>query len=183
MVLAGGGASELLLLLLELDELLELVLVGGMHGWMATDSWSEPFGITSWLEPGGGLLLPLAWVTWASEQGGTASVTSLFCGGITTVRTPGLVSAVDTTSELELEELLLLPHAATPMQTAATAMSAADSLRLLRVGLPWSRRIHPPLSPAALVPTAPRVKRWAFQQMEGSAVAPARHVGVEGRRD
>jgi hypothetical protein len=64
MVLAGGGSAELLLLLLlELDELLELVLVGGWQGWMATDSWSEPFGITSWLEPGGGLLLPLAWVT------------------------------------------------------------------------------------------------------------------------
>lgn len=67
MVLAGGGMLELELLEeLLLDELeleLEPVMVGGWHGWIATVSASEPFGIRISLEPGGGVELPLDCVT------------------------------------------------------------------------------------------------------------------------
>jgi hypothetical protein len=64
--------------------------------------------------------------TLASEHGGTTIVSGVCCLGITTVRTPGFCRAADTGSWLELEELLLEPHAVIAAPTApAVRMPAA----------------------------------------------------------
>jgi hypothetical protein len=96
-VLAGGGAIVALLLeLLEL-ELLELELDGEPHGSMATVCVSVLLGITISFEPGGMVLEPDCTAE-ASEQEVTAIVSGLCWWGITTVRTPGLISAAATGS-------------------------------------------------------------------------------------
>jgi hypothetical protein len=119
---AGGAALDWLLL-----ELLLLELPGGMQGWMATVSVSVLFGITSWFEPGGGLVLP-DWATLASEHGGTTIVSGLCCFGMTTVRTPGFIKAMETASWLELEELLeLLPQAMSEVATATLVTTPAPT--------------------------------------------------------
>jgi hypothetical protein len=128
-VLEGGGpgGAEPELLLLELLELLELD--GGIHGWIATVWVNVSGGITISFEPGGTAAVPDC-TTSASEQGGTAIVSDAFCLGIWTVRMPGFMSAVDTASELELEELLLLlpPQALRPTLTLASAAVTASHL-------------------------------------------------------
>src|SRR4029453_11257287 len=68
--------------------------------WIATVWVSVPLGTTTVLEPGGGPLAPVC-ETAATEQGGTMTVRSLCCLGTTTVRTPGICSAVETASEDE----------------------------------------------------------------------------------
>jgi hypothetical protein len=93
-VLAGGGAI-VALELLEL-ELLELEL-GEPHGSIATVWVSVLLGITISFEPGGIALEPDC-TTGASEHDVTAIVNGLCCCGMTTVRTPGLMSAAATGS-------------------------------------------------------------------------------------
>jgi hypothetical protein len=95
-VLAGGGEIVgLLLELLELELLLELAVP---HASIATVWVSVLLGITIMFEPGGTVLLPDWDTTAASEQEVTAIVNGLCCLGITTVLTPGLVSAAVTGS-------------------------------------------------------------------------------------
>jgi hypothetical protein len=120
-VLAAGGAAEELLLELEL---LLLEPPAAIHGWIATVSVSVLRGTTSWLDPGGMAVLPDC-ATLASEQGGTTIVSGVCCLGITTVRTPGFISAVDTGSWLELDELLLDPHAVKPAASAVVVRMQA----------------------------------------------------------
>jgi hypothetical protein len=94
-VLAGGGAIAPLL---ELElELLELELEGEPHGSIATVWVSVLLGITISFEPGGIVLLPDC-TTDASEHEVTAILSGLCCCGMTTVRTPGLMSAAATGS-------------------------------------------------------------------------------------
>jgi hypothetical protein len=144
-VLAAGGAAEELLL--ELELLLEAP--AAMHGWIATVSVSELRGTTSWLDPGGMVVLPDC-ATLASEQGGTTIVSGVCCLGITTVRTPGFCSAVETGSWLELDELLLEPHAVTPAAMAmvvrmpAPVRAAAGDLLVMP-----SSRLSRPVPPRA----------------------------------
>jgi hypothetical protein len=124
-VLAGGGAIVALLELLEL-ELLELELDGEPHGSMATVCVNVLLGITISFDPGGMLLDPDCTAV-ASEHDVTAIVSGLCCRGITTVRTPGLISAAATGSILEL--LLELPPPPLPPQPviATTAMHVAKA--------------------------------------------------------
>jgi hypothetical protein len=91
-------------------------LLGGGHGCTATVWVIVPCGTTIWFEPGGIFELPDC-ATVASEHGGTAMVRSLCCLGITTVRTPGVCSAVLTASCCDFE---LLPHAASAMPATTT---------------------------------------------------------------
>jgi len=126
-VLAGGGAIvgalELELLLLELLE------PGEPQGSIATVWVSVLFGITISFDPGGIELLPDCATTAASEHDVTAIVSGLCCFGITTVLTPGLIRAVLTGSELELEEPPpLLPHAANPAALAQIIRAIARRL-------------------------------------------------------
>jgi hypothetical protein len=94
-VLAGGGAIVALLELLELE--LELELIGEPQGSIATVCVSVLLGITISFEPGGIALEPDC-TTGASEHEVTAIVNGLCCCGMTTVRTPGLMSAAATGS-------------------------------------------------------------------------------------
>jgi hypothetical protein len=135
-VLAGGGA---IVALLELLELLELELDGEPHGSIATVCVSVLLGITISFEPGGILLEPDC-TTGASEHEVTAIVSGLCCWGITTVRTPGLMSAAATGSWLELLLLLLEPPppllpqpviATTAMHVAVAATTRVAAVRLL----------------------------------------------------
>jgi hypothetical protein len=127
-VLDGGGCAELLEEEPPLDPPLdppdEDEELGGGQGCTAIVCVSVPCGTTTEFEPGGIFELP-DWVTAASEHAGTAMVRSLCCFGITTVRTPGFISAVDTASICELDDLL--PHAARP--SAATAARIAPEMR------------------------------------------------------
>jgi hypothetical protein len=83
------------------------------------------------LDPGGIFELPDC-ATVASEQGGTATVRSPCCLGMTTVRTPGVWSAVVTGSIELLDELL--PHALNPSATAAAPIPI-DALKATPVML------------------------------------------------
>src|SRR3954470_24392481 len=85
------------------------------HGCTAIVSVCASFGTTTVFEPGGGFLSPTLSVSAWSHVGMT-TVRSLCCVGITTWRTPGVCSAVETGSPDELlDELLLLPpHALNP---------------------------------------------------------------------
>jgi hypothetical protein len=132
-VLAGGGA---IVALLELELELELELIGEPHGSIATVWVIVLLGITMSFEPGGIVLLPDC-TTDASEHDVTAIVSGLCCWGMTTVRTPGLMSAAATGSWLEL--LLLEPPpplepqpviatTATHVATAATGRVTAERL-------------------------------------------------------
>jgi hypothetical protein len=94
-VLAGGGAIVALLELLDELELEELD--GDPHGSTATVCVSVLLGITISFEPGGIVLEPDC-TTAASEQDVTAIVSGLCWRGMTTVRTPGLISAAATGS-------------------------------------------------------------------------------------
>jgi hypothetical protein len=87
---------------------------GGGQGWTATVCVRVPGGTTIWFEPGG-IFEPPDCVTDASEQGGTAIVRSPCCFGITTVRTPGFWSAVETASIC-----FFLPQALTPSVRSTT---------------------------------------------------------------
>jgi len=146
-VLAGGGAIAALLLLLELELLLELC--GDPHGSIATVCVRVLFGITTSLDPGGTLVLPDSATTAASEQGGTATVSALCCLGMTIVLTPGLWSAAETGSVLDiLEELPQADStavAAARMTAAGTTRDAAE-LALLIISPPAGRF-------ASLIPT------------------------------
>jgi hypothetical protein len=93
-VLAGGGAT-VVLELLELE--LELELIGEPHGSIATVCVIVLLGITISFDPGGIWLEPDC-TTGASEHEVTAIVSGLCCCGMTTVRTPGLMSAAPTGS-------------------------------------------------------------------------------------
>lgn len=133
MVLDGGGWLEPLEL--PPDEPPELPpleppdddeLCGGGQGCTATVCVSVPCGTTMRFEPGGIFELPDC-ATCASEHGGTAIVRSPCCFGITTVRTPGVIIAVETGSIWELD---LLPHAASP--SAISAIPAAADARIPR---------------------------------------------------
>src|SRR5436305_7967496 len=120
MVLAGGGAIASLL------ELLEELEPGDPHGSIATVCVSVLFGITSRFDPGGIVVLPDSVVCAASEQDVTAIVRGVCCLGMTTVRTPGLISAVVTGSMLELDEPPPLPpHAVRAAADAAQVIKAA----------------------------------------------------------
>ena len=66
-----------------------------MHGWTATVSVSVPFGTTTWFDPGGIAGVLPGTVVSACEHGGTTIARSLRCRGTTTVRTPGVWSAID----------------------------------------------------------------------------------------
>src|SRR3954452_6593398 len=125
MVLDGGGWLEPLEL--PPDEPPELPpleppdddeLCGGGQGCTATVCVSVPCGTTMRFEPGGIFELPDC-ATCASEHGGTAIVRSPCCFGITTVRTPGFMSAVETASCC-----FLLPHAQRPPASTTTATAA-----------------------------------------------------------
>jgi hypothetical protein len=94
-----------------------------MHGCTATVCVSVPCGTMIWFDPGGIFELPDC-ATVASEHGGTAMVRSPCCLGITTVRTPGVWSAIVTGSICELDDLL--PHALTP-SAIATAPTPTDA--------------------------------------------------------
>ncbi len=169
-VLDGGGEGGGALLLLELLELLELdELIGAMHGWIATVSVNEPGGITISLEPGG-TTPPPDCTTVASEQGGTAILSAVFCLGTWTVRIPGSINAVDTASELD-ELLLLLPprlQPLSPREAAAMApiahLPAQRSITISvssRLDLPARRRL------AAIYPIRRR-SAWAGLRTTGS---------------
>lgn len=152
-VLAGGGEGGGALLLLELLLLLLLELLellGVMHGWTATVSVSEPGGMTISLEPGGTAELP-DWTTCASEQGGTAIFSAVFCWGTWTVRMPGSINAVDTASELD--ELLppLLPPRLQPVSPREAAATAPMS------HLPAQRRITISVSSRLVLPARRRL--------------------------
>jgi hypothetical protein len=127
-----------------LDELLELddeldddePLCDGWHGCTATVWVSVPRGTTIVFEPGGIFALPV-WtsrgaVTFGGSSpgrghGGMTIVMSFFCLPISTVRVPGVWSAIETPSDIELDdELLLPPHAATPSARAAAAATPAE---------------------------------------------------------
>jgi hypothetical protein len=92
------------------------------HGCTATVSVCAFLGTMIMFDPGGGFVLPVLTAE-AWSQVGITIVRSWRWRGITTWRTPGVCSAVETGSPDELlEELLLLPpHAATPSATATTA--------------------------------------------------------------
>ena len=100
------------------------------------------FGITTSLDPGGTLVLPDSATTAASEQGGTATVSALCCLGMTIVLTPGLWSAAETGSVLDiLEELPQADStavAAARMTAAGTTRDAAE-LALLIISPPAGR--------------------------------------------
>jgi hypothetical protein len=118
-VLAGGGAIASLL------ELLEELEPGEPQGSIATVCVSVLLGITSRLEPGGMVVLPDSVVCAASEHEVTAIVSGVCCLGITTVRTPGLISAV-VTGSMELDDPPpLLPHADRTAAAAAHVINAA----------------------------------------------------------
>jgi hypothetical protein len=134
-IVEAGGGAMVPLELLEL-ELLELELIGEPHGSIATVWVIVLLGITMSFEPGGIVLLPDC-TTDASEHDVTAIVSGLCCWGMTTVRTPGLMSAAATGSWLEL--LLLEPPpplepqpviatTATHVATAATGRVTAERL-------------------------------------------------------
>ena len=139
-VLAGGGAIAALLLLLELELLLELC--ADPHGSIAMVCVRVLFGITTSLDPGGTLVLPDSATTAASEQGGTATVSAVCCLGMTIVLTPGLWSAAETGSVLDiLEELPQADStavAAARMTAAGTTRDAAE-LALLIISPPAGR--------------------------------------------
>src|SRR3954454_21883101 len=120
-VLGGGGWLWLDEPPLEPPEEDEELCSGGGQGCTATVCVSVPSGTTMLFEPGGIFELPDC-VTDASEHGGTAIVRSPCCLGITTVRTPGFMSAVETASCC-----FLLPQA--PMPTASRRASAAPAIR------------------------------------------------------
>ena len=113
----------------------------GLHGGTATVWVKAPFGTMIAFEPGG--VCELAAATCASEHGGTTTRRLVRCCGITTVRTPGVWSAVVTGSlalldadfepppELELDELE--PHA----PKALASVSAAETVTSARTR-PWS---------------------------------------------
>ena len=111
--------------LLELDEL-ELLdeLEGEPHGSTATVCVSVLLGITISFDPGGILLEPDC-TTAASEQDVTAIVSGLCCRGMTTVRTPGLVSAAATGSCRH--QLNQLPTRQPPQNNATAAMHVAKA--------------------------------------------------------
>ena len=108
----------------------------GWHGWTATVCVSVPGGITIVFEPSGMSALPV----WTSRgavtfgglspgrgQGGITIVIAVFCLPIRTVRVPGVISAIDRASDIELlDELLLPPQPATASaaQTATTTIAA-----------------------------------------------------------
>src|SRR3954468_9417714 len=87
--------------------------------------WSRALlGTTTWLEPGG--VLVVSCLSSAELHGGTTRVRLLLCLGITTVRTPGAMSAVDTGPAgvgIFVEELpqALTPKPATPTRPIANA--------------------------------------------------------------
>lgn len=144
MVLDGGGWLELLELPPDepppLEPPDEDELCGGGHGCTATVWVSVPCGTTIRFEPGGIFELPDC-ATCASEQGGTAIVRSPCCFGITTVRTPGVIIAVETGSIWELD---LLPHAASPSATS-TIPAVADA-RIPRSPItPFASLLWPPV--------------------------------------
>jgi hypothetical protein len=92
------------------------------HGCTAIVSVWVPFGTTMRFDPGGGFVSPVFTVS-AWSQVGMTIVRSARWAGITTCRTPGVCSAVDTGSPDELlDELLLLPpHALSPTTSAHIA--------------------------------------------------------------
>jgi hypothetical protein len=106
-----------------------------MHGCTAIVSVWAPFGTTTVFDPGGGVVEP-GFRTCAWSHVGMTTVRSWCCAGITTWRTPGVISAVDTGSPDELlEELLLLPpHAVNPSASAPDATATA-SPTLIRISL------------------------------------------------
>jgi hypothetical protein len=124
--------DELELLLLEDDE----ALCDGWHGCTAIVCVSVPGGTMIVFEPRGIFCLPV----WTSRgavgfgglspgrgHGGMTTVMAFFCLPISTVRVPGVWSAIDTPSDCELDdELLLPPQAATPSARAAAAATAAE---------------------------------------------------------
>ncbi len=115
-----------------------------MHGCTATVSVCALFGTTIVFEPGGGFVSPVRTVS-AWSQVGTTMVRSWRWRGITTCRTPGVWSAVETGSPEELlDELLLLPpQAASPRTTVAIAPADAT----LRIDPLLAPVIHSPPSP------------------------------------
>jgi hypothetical protein len=97
------------------------------HGCTATVSVWAFFGTTTVFEPGGGFVLP-GWSVWAWSQVGITISRSWRWRGITTSRSPGVWSAVETGSPDELldEELLLPPHAASPSASVTAAPAEAN---------------------------------------------------------
>src|SRR5215210_6328417 len=121
---------------------------------MATVWVSVPLGTTTVFDPGGGPLAP-RWETAATEQGGTMTVRSLCCLGTTTVRTPGIWSAVETASEDEEPP---------PQPVTATAMTAAPPARTspaspLLIDSPPALVRSPVLGWGSHYPPPPRHKR------------------------
>jgi hypothetical protein len=110
----------------------ELDCSGGGHACTAIVCVRVPCGTTTWFDPGGIFELPDC-VTAASEHGGTAIVRSACCLGITTVRTPGLWSAVETASCC-----FLLPQAVAPSASAvsATAPNARKTIPFINYAPP-----------------------------------------------
>jgi hypothetical protein len=141
MVLDGGGWLEPLELPPdEPPDDDEDELCGGGQGCTATVCVSVPCGTTMRFEPGGIFELPDC-ATCASEHGGTAIVRSPCCFGITTVRTPGVIIAVETGSIWELD---LLPHAPSP--SATSAIAAAADARIPRTPItPIASLLWPPV--------------------------------------
>src|SRR4051794_11770333 len=113
-VLLGGGGT----LPLPPPELEPVLAPPCWQACTATASVSEFLGITTSFEPGGALVVPDCTVC-ASEHGGTMTVRSSFCLGISTTRTPGDESAAPTGSLDALEPPPpLLPQAVRPMASA-----------------------------------------------------------------
>ena len=130
----GCGPLELEL---ELELLLDDAGCEGWHGCTATVWVSVPAGITIWFEPGGIFALPCCTsrgaVTFGGSSpgrghGGMTIVIGFFCLPIRTVRVPGVWSATETPSLIELDdELLLPPHALSPVVASAALASAAST--------------------------------------------------------
>jgi hypothetical protein len=118
------------------------------HGCTATVSVCAFFGTTITFEPGGGLVVPVV-AARAWSQVGMTIVRSPRWRGITTWRTPGVCSAVETGSPDELlEELLLPPHALSPRASAAATVAAPDT-RTARFPGPGMNSPPPGVGPAA----------------------------------
>jgi hypothetical protein len=106
------------------------------QGCTAIVSVWAPFGTTTVFDPGGGFVEP-GFSVCAWSHVGITTVRSWCCAGITTWRTPGVISADETGSPEELlEELLLLPpHPANPSATAPATTATPDSRNLIRISL------------------------------------------------
>src|SRR3954447_8072687 len=113
--------------------------------------WSRALlGTTTWLEPGGDLVVSC--LSSAALHGGTTRVRLLLCLGITTVRTPGALRAVDTGSAGVGGFVEELPQALTPKPAMPTRPIA--NAPLLVTLLPFRTSALPACSGTSPGPTS-----------------------------